>query len=200
MPEYEGVSYTCWNCHERVSSVPIARDSGMVRVLHGQRNYPPIALLRCPNPDCEEGSVVTKNGVVMPRPPAGGLVRNLPPDVEQAWREARLAFGAGAFTAAEMMCRKILMHIAVDRADAKPGLRWIEYVDLLRDGGYFSPGVRHRITEIKDRGNDANHQLPASTETDAEVTMALTRHLLASEYELSGAGASPFDPAPNSDE
>lgn len=40
-----------------------------------------------------------------------------------AWDEARRAHAAAAYTAAEIMCRKILMHIAVDKADAEPNKR-----------------------------------------------------------------------------
>jgi hypothetical protein len=74
--------------------------------------------LRCPQ--CNEGSVKVKSGEVYPVAPAGRPVQNLPEDVAQAWREAGLAHSAGAYTASEMMCRKILMHVAVDRAGSKP--------------------------------------------------------------------------------
>jgi hypothetical protein len=45
----------------------------------------------------------------------------LPPEIEMAWNEARNAYSVAAFTASEMMCRKILMHIAVDVAGAPCG-------------------------------------------------------------------------------
>lgn len=72
--------------------------------------------LRCPS--CEEGSVKLRNGAVYPTAPAGGSVKHLPVAVDRAWREARTSHAVAAYTASEMMCRKILMYLAVDKANA----------------------------------------------------------------------------------
>jgi hypothetical protein len=167
------VSIRCGNCGEGVAAVEVA-----------QYRWGNTALftrwLQCPG--CNEGSVKLKDGSVYPTAPAGGNVRNLPPDVEQAWREARTAHAVAAYTASEIMCRKILMHLAVDVAGAKPGKTFAEYVDALDSAGYISTGLKPTVDTIRQRGNGANHELPASTETDSLTTLGITEHLLTSVY------------------
>jgi hypothetical protein len=137
-------------------------------------------------PICGEGSVKLKSGAVYPVAPAGGTVKHLPKDVEQAWREARTSFAVAAYTASEIMCRKILMHVAVDAAGSKTGKRFVDYVDDLENAHYLSPGTKPVIDLVRDRGNAANHDLPASTEPEALQTLTITEHLLRSVYELPG--------------
>lgn len=140
--------------------------------------------LRCPL--CLDAIVLGRNGITYPSAPAGSQVPNLTADVEGAWREVRVAHAVGAYTAAEMMCRKILMHLAVAVAGAKVGKSFVEYVDELDNAGYVAPGLRPVVDQIRQRGNAANHELPASSEQDSLTTMAITEHLLRTIYELPG--------------
>ena len=128
------------------------------------------------------------DGAVYPAAPAGGNVASLPDDVAQAWREARTAHSVAAYSAAEMMCRKILMHMAVDRAGANPGRKFVEYLDDLKSGGYLTTGTEPAVQKIKDRGNAANHELPASTEQESLATLGVTQYLLRGLYEIPGLG------------
>ncbi|MCW2744887.1 MAG: uncharacterized protein JWM48_1437 [Mycobacterium sp.] len=139
-----------------------------------------VAWLLCPH--CADGSVKTRSGAVYPPAPAGGPVPNLPDDVAQAWREARTAHAVAAYTASEVMCRKILMHIAVDVAEAQPGRSFAQYIGDLSSAGYVTTGLRTTIDRVRARGNAANHELPASTERDSLTTLAITEHLLTSVY------------------
>lgn len=82
------------------------------------------------------------------------------------------------------MCRKILMHLAVDVAKSKDGATFKQYVEDLDKAGYVPPGLRPSIEKVKDRGNAANHELPASTEADSLVTLKITEHLLRGVYEI----------------
>jgi len=151
--------------------------------------------LRCSNAACSEGSVKTSSGAVYPSAPAGRNVRGLPPDVEQAWREGRTAHNVAAYTAAEMVFRKILMHVAVDKAGSDPGKHFIEYVNELESEGYITKGLRDVVDRLRQRGNVANHELPASSEDDSLLTMTITEHLLEGLYELPAMVAPP-SPAP----
>lgn len=136
----------------------------------------------------------TATGAVYPTAPAGGAVKSLPPDVDQAWREARTAHAVAAYTASEMMCRKILMHLAVDKAGSEAGKNFVQYVDDLEKAGYITTGLKGTVDQIRQRGNVANHDLPASTEGDSTVTLGLTEYLLKGTYELA-APATPALPA-----
>lgn len=124
------------------------------------------------------------SGAVYPAAPAGGRVTHLPADVEQAWREARTAHAVAAYTAAEMVCRKILMHIAVDATGSKAGKGFTEYLDDLVKGGYVTKGTEVVIDKVRQRGNIANHDLPASSESESLTTLTITEHLLRGVYEV----------------
>jgi hypothetical protein len=54
------------------------------------------------------------------------------------YSEARHCTSYGAFTSAVMLCRKILMHVAVSLG-AKPNQSFKEYVDYLDGEGYTPP-------------------------------------------------------------
>jgi hypothetical protein len=85
-----------------------------------------------------------------------------------------------------MMCRKILMHLAVDVAKSKTGGTFKGYIEDLDKAGYVGPRLKPSVEKIKDRGNTANHDLPASTEADSLVTLRITEHLLRGIYEIPG--------------
>lgn len=143
--------------------------------------------LRCPT--CTGGSVRTNTGAVYPAAPAGRAIQYLPRDIERAWHEGRVAHNVAAYTAAEMMFRKILMHVAVDKAGASEGSSFSHYVDALDAAGYIATGLKTIVDPVRTRGNTANHELPASTESESLATMNVTEHLLASMYELPGMAA-----------
>lgn len=82
------------------------------------------------------------------------------------------------------MCRKILMHVAVDKAEAEGNRNFAYYVDQLEAKGFITTGLKPKIDEIRLRGNEATHELPASTDQIADRTLGVTRHLLVSVYEL----------------
>jgi hypothetical protein len=145
--------------------------------------------LKCPH--CSAGSIKTKDNVVYPVAPVGRAVANLPPDVAQAWQEARVTHNAGAYTAAEIMCRKILMHLAVDQADAQPGASFASYVDALEAKGFITTGLKGVIDQVRKRGNVANHELAASSKEDSLTTITITGHLLEAMYELPGMAPQP---------
>jgi len=130
--------------------------------------------------------VKTSDGAIYPAAPVGRMVGGLPPDVAAAWREARTAHAVAAYTASEMMLRKILMHIAVDVGASSPGKRFVEYVNALDSAGYITTNLKPVVEIVRDRGNAANHELPASTEEDSLRTIAITEHLLEAIYELPG--------------
>jgi hypothetical protein len=138
--------------------------------------------LKCPG--CGEGSVKIRTGEVIPAPLGGRNVAGLPEEVAAAWKEARAAFSAGAFTAAEMMCRKILMHVAVDQARSKPRDTFTSYVEALDQAGYITTGLKPAIDRLQKRGAVANHQLAFSSAADSRATLTVTGHLLEAMYEL----------------
>lgn len=145
--------------------------------------------LMCPS--CFEGSVKVKNGGYFPVGRATREYGALPDDVAEAWKEAGLAHAAQAYTAAEMMCRKILMHVAVDKAASAPGKSFASYIDDLETAGLIIAGLKPVVDQIRLRGNAAIHELPSSTQSDSLQTIQIVDHLLKSVYVLPGLAASP---------
>lgn len=174
-------SIVCGHCGQGVSADVVLQKT-VTRNVDGIPTHDSVDWLQCPN--CRDGSVKTVGGAVYPAAPAGRAVDHLPADVEQAWREGRTAHNVAAYTAAEMMFRKILMHVAVDKTGAEPGARFAEYVDRLASANLIVPALRPVVDQVRHRGNEANHGLPASTEQDSRQTMAITEHLLSVVYEL----------------
>lgn len=171
------VSIQCGHCEQHVSAEVVFR-GGMANKTDW---------LLCPV--CGDGSVLVKHGSrwdVYPKAASVGQVPHLPDDVDAAWREARVAFTVAAYTASEVMCRKILMHVAVDKVGAASGLSFKQYVEALDGAGYIAVGLKPIVDSVRDRGNIANHELPPSEEADATTTLRITEHLLHAVYALPG--------------
>ncbi|MFF7298178.1 DUF4145 domain-containing protein [Streptomyces sp. NPDC008265] len=130
--------------------------------------------LNCPS--CGGGTVIS-GGQQHPGPKVGGEVAGLPLEVEEAYNEARACAGINAFTATEMMCRKILMHIAVDKG-AEPGKSFAFYLSYLADQGYVTPPMKGWVNVIRSHGNIAVHEIPPSDESRALGTLIFTEQLL----------------------
>lgn len=131
----------------------------------------------------------------------GGPVYNIPSDLRELFNEARQSAGAGAYTGAVMLCRKLLMNISV-KEGANEGQTFVQYIKYLEDNHYFSPKSRGFVTYIKDLGNEANHQIAAKTREDAIAAIEFVRALLSHNYELpakipvSITAATPNPPTP----
>jgi hypothetical protein len=99
------------------------------------------------------------------------------------YNEARLSTAAGAYTAAVLACRKILMHIAVERG-AEAGKTFVAYVEHLKTAGYVPPGGEVWVDYIRTRGNEANHEILVMTEEDALALITFVEMLLRIIYEF----------------
>jgi Domain of unknown function (DUF4145) len=114
---------------------------------------------------------------------AGPTLEGLPADVAAAYEESRRAFGVNAFTSTELVCRKILMHVAVDKG-AKTGKPFVDYLDHLAAAGYVTPPMRPWVDLIRTHGNESTHELPSPTRERAEGTLMFTAELLRLSYEM----------------
>jgi hypothetical protein len=95
----------------------------------------------------------------------------------------------GANTAAVMMCRKLLFHIAVTHGlPEKDGNgrapNFAKALKHLEDEGVITKHMRPWVTKIKDVGNEANHEIPRTSAEDAMAVAKFTRQLIMLAYEL----------------
>jgi Domain of unknown function (DUF4145) len=141
---------------------------------------PAVAWLRCAS--CNSGAV-DNNGRLWPSPMVGEAVDGLPAEVAAAYEEARKTAGVGAYTSCELMCRKILMHIAVDKG-ASEGENFITYLDFLKTSGYITPPMVPWVDLIRTHGNASTHRLQAASEERAMNTLSFTSQLLRLVYEM----------------
>lgn len=107
----------------------------------------------------------------------------LPDDVAALYREARRCVAAGSHTAAVLVCRKILMHLAVEKG-ARQGDDFVAYVQHLADHGYIPPNSRGWVDHIRARGNEANHKINIMQQSDAVSILDLVEMLLKIIYEF----------------
>lgn len=141
--------------------------------------------LICPN--CAEGSVYTSGRRVLPGASFGPVIEGLPDLVLAAYQEARNCMTIGAYTSCELICRKILMFVAVEKG-AKEGLSFTSYLDELKSIGYVTPPMETWVELIREHGNKATHQLETPERERAESTMMFTAELLRLVYEMDHIG------------
>lgn len=79
------------------------------------------------------------------------------------------------------MFRKLLMHVAVEQG-AKPGLKFVQYVEHLKDEGVVGKPQHGLLTRIKDAGNDENHDVRRASIDEARDLLDLTSLLIRSVY------------------
>ena len=134
--------YTCFFCDSLVAS-----DKGYGHT--SGKNY----IYICPH--CDNATYFNMDPlgrlIQNPAPLFGNPVDSVPPEVADLYKEARVCTGANAFTAAVLVCRKILMHIAVQKGDKK-GKGFLEYVDYLSAKGYVPPNGNNGSITLDKRG------------------------------------------------
>lgn len=113
----------------------------------------------------------------------GVEVQHLPQGIEALYREARNCVSVGSNTAAVLTCRKLLMNIAVaQKADEnKP---FIYYVKYLADKGHVPPNGKGWVDHIRNKGNEANHEIRLMEKSDAEELISFCEMLLKFIYEF----------------
>jgi hypothetical protein len=135
-----------------------------------------------PCPRCKGISMFPEDLVVYPPPVPGQPVEGVNSSVADLYDEARKAAGAGAYTAAVMACRKLLMNIAVAEG-AKEGAGFKDYIIYLENQGMFSPKAKTFVEYIKDLGNEANHEIAPKTHDEAVAVIDFVGSLLRHNYE-----------------
>lgn len=107
----------------------------------------------------------------------------------EAWAEARTCLSSGAYTAAVMMCRKLILHIAV--ANGLPPQNehgksptFAAAVEHLEAEGVITSRMRTWVDRIRQVGNEANHELPGISKESAFDVATFTEQLLILTYEM----------------
>jgi len=121
--------------------------------------------------------------VIIPGELVGDEVKHLPKEIEDVYNEARRCVTVNAYTGSVMLCRKLLMNIAVQKG-AAPNQPFAAYVDYLCDNGYVSGDNKVWADLVRNKGNDANHEIPKMILQDAEELIGFLELVLKSIYEF----------------
>lgn len=169
-------NFLCGHCETKVT--------GLVVAAYPEVNGP-VRWLFCPN--CRNGSIITNAGMTLPHSSFGPTVQGLPNDIQNAYDEARACFSIKAYTSCELMCRKILMHVGVEKGypEGKP---FVEYIDHIQGQGYITPVMKDWVDLIRKHGNTSTHKLQPTDALRAESTLMFTAELLKLIYEMEHIG------------
>jgi hypothetical protein len=125
----------------------------------------------------------------------GNPVANLPPDIGALYDEARHCVAAGANTAAVLVCRKMLIDLAVSQGDKwEKGKHFTEYVKYVADRVFAPTYTAAWLDQIRVDGNKATHELGIMGEPDALLLIEFIEMLLRVLFEY--PNALPGQPAP----
>jgi len=95
----------------------------------------------------------------------------------------------GASTAAVMLCRKLLVHVAVGQGLAEQNDKgrsptFASAVEYLQDEGIITKRMRPWVDRIREVGNEANHEIPSISAEVALDIATFTEQLLRLTYEM----------------
>lgn len=174
----EAFSYVCGYCGHEV---------GPDRGYRTRQGSPPIhRIYICTF--CRRPTYIEPDGAQFPGVPYGSEVEHLPEGVQKVFDEARRAMSVNAFTIAVMACRKVLMNVAVAEG-ADEDLNFAKYVDWLAGQGFVPAKGRTWVDRIREKGNEANHEIPDINRVDAEDVLSFTEMLLKVNYEMPARAA-----------
>lgn len=176
------LSYTCGHCSTAVSGVVVSTY---------YTSLGEVKWVLCTN--CGYGSVFNE-GRLYPDSVFGPIIEGLPKEVSDAYTEARNCYSVNAFTATELICRKILMHVAVEKG-AKEKESFQSYLTFLGDKGYITPPMTKWVDLIRQHGGKATHLIEEPDRKRAESTLMFTAELLRLIYEMDYL-ASHYTPKP----
>ena len=75
------------------------------------------------------------------------------------------------------------MHIAVSKG-AEEGKSFLQYVEFLSQKGYVPPDGKGWVDHIRERGNEANHEIKIMSADDAESLIQFSEMLLKLVFEF----------------
>lgn len=175
-------SFTCGHCGAFVGS-----NFGYYSTGGSGRIYI-CSACNCPNFFHERGKQV-------PRPGYGTPIEHLPEELEKLYDEIRGCISIGSFTMAVLGARKLLMNVAVNLG-AKEGQNFEAYVGWLVSEGHVPNSSKGWVKHIKDKGNEANHEIRLMPQEEAVQITRFAEMLLRITYEYpkSVPGSTPETP------
>lgn len=170
-------SYTCGHCGS-----PLASQTGYKgKATYQGKNF--VAYIYSCH-FCSRPTYFDTEGDQVPGVAFGNEVKGIDDvSVSELYKEARNSTGANCNTAAVLCCRKLLMHIAVSKG-ADEGKSFAYYVDFLAEKNYVPPDAKAWVDHIREKGNEANHEINLMSSDDAKELLSFVEMLLKIIYEF----------------
>lgn len=104
-----------------------------------------------------------------------------PDPLRRLYEEAAKSFSAGAYKAATMVCRKLLMSAACEEG-ADEGGKFVDYVKHITENVLNFPRAKASIDAIRTIVNDANHVVEFVDQDEARRAMEIVTYMLDTLY------------------
>jgi len=174
--DIQNKSYTCGFCESKVA--PHRGYSAVYPQMHSMQVF----IYICPN--CNQPTFFDHNSKQTPSIRIGNDVQNITnKGIATLYNQARDCTSLGAYTAATLLCRKILMNLAIQHGD-DPGKSFIDYIGYLDAKGYVPPNGKSWVDRIRTKGNEATHEIRLIEESEASQILKFTEMLLKFSYEF----------------
>jgi hypothetical protein len=170
-------SYVCGFCGNR-----IAPNTGYLAKHAGTGN---IDAYLCICPNCTNPTFIDdREAKQVPGVRPGSNVMGISDEgVKTLYNQARDCMSLAAYTAATLLCRKILMNLAAQQG-AKPGESFVGYITYLDEKGYVPPNGKKWVDRIRTKGNEATHEIRLTDKQEASQVLTFTEMLLRFVYEF----------------
>ena len=132
---------------------------------------------------CKKPTFLDENGNQFPGSIFGNSIEHLPKNILDLYNESRNCISVNAYTASILCSRKLLMYIAISKG-SPPGLPFQKYVDELAAKGFVPPDGKEWVNHIREKGNEATHEITIMSKDDAEDLITFIEMLLKFMYEF----------------
>lgn len=119
---------------------------------------------------------------IIPSPKYGEEIKKLPEGILSLYNQARNTYSVNAFTGVALLCRKLIMNIAVENG-CEEGKKFQFYVDFLDTENYIPKKSKSWVDKIRQYGNDATHKIEDTNQQIAKDLIDFSSMLLKVIYE-----------------
>ncbi|MGD7021504.1 DUF4145 domain-containing protein [Rossellomorea vietnamensis] len=175
-----GKRYTCGYCGTNTSG-----DGGYIlqrtRIdrLHAEEAAWVIICTSCNQPTY----INPEEDIQVPSPKIVDKVEYLPDSLNSLFNETREAISAGLYNSSVLLCRKMLMNLAVLEG-AQENKSFLSYVNYFEDNGFITVKMKPWVDKIRTIGNTATHEIPDIKKADALIAFEFLVMLLKLIYEF----------------
>jgi hypothetical protein len=173
---FPSVSFCCGYCGEKIAS-----NTGYFT--YEKTNDMPMGRVAICH-FCGQPTFIDFLGLSHPGAPFGNRVEHLPNnEISLLYDEARRCISVDAYTASIFCCRKLLLNLAVSKG-ADKDFSFQKCVQYLAEKGYVPPDGKDWVDHIRQKGNEATHEIQLMTKEDAVDLLVFIEMLLKFMYEF----------------